>query len=142
MANPDDPRVLADLLYNLASANRIDEAEVLMPTLERILESDRAGHSPEEWRVLLEADRGLLAFRRGLHDEGRRRYASAVDVASRNRLREFGASALVNLAREEARIGEGFRVDLGSLEKAVAAFPPESQGAIASFVGRVLVALR
>jgi hypothetical protein len=141
IANPEDPRLLADLLYNRASANQVDEAEALLSVLERTLEADQAGHSAEEWRVLLAADRGLIAFRRGMPEAGREHYASALDVATRHGLREFGASALINLSREEARIGEATRVDSDSVKKAIDAFPAESRGAVAGFVARVLGAL-
>lgn len=138
IANPDDPRLIADLLYNKASADQVDTADALLPVLERALVTDDAGQSEAEWRVLLAADRGLIAFRRGLHEVGRQHYANALDMASRGGLREFGASALINVAREEARIGERKRVDSSALKRAIEAFPPVSRGAVAGFVERVI----
>jgi tetratricopeptide (TPR) repeat protein len=137
VANPDDPRLIAELLYNKASIDDVDSAEELLPSLERSIEGSQVDLPQAGWDVLLAADRGLIAFRRGSYAAGRDWYSKALDVASEHGLPEFGASALMNLAREEARIGGGANVGREALERAVEVFPQPARGAAAKFVSRI-----
>lgn len=137
VANPDDPRLIAELLYNRASVGEVGAAEDLLPVLERSIADCPAEPLKGEWDVLVAADRGLIAFRRGEHEVGRTWYAKALEMASAGGLQEFGASALINLAREEARIGARSRVDSVALARAIEAFPPPARSAVAGFVKRI-----
>lgn len=137
VANPDDPRLIADLLYNRASVGEVEAAEDLLPVLERSIAERTAERLKGEWDVLVAADRGLIAFRKGEHEVGRTWYAKALEMASAGGLQEFGASALINLAREEARIGARSRVDSAALARAIEAFPLPARSAVAGFVKRI-----
>ena len=138
IANPGDPRLVADLLYNRASAGDIDAAVELLPTLERLIGSSDVDRTRAEWDVLLAADRGLLAYRGGDIQMGREWYRQALGIALDHGLREFGASALINFEREEALASPSPRPNVKALQGAIDAFPPPSRGAVSSFVQRIV----
>jgi tetratricopeptide (TPR) repeat protein len=141
VANPGDIRLTVQSLYCLASMGRVDEAAAQLPLLETAAASGDSTFTPPAWDVLLAADRGLLAFRNGNVEEGRAAYAGAIELAAANRLREAGASALINYIREEARIGEGPPVGAQEVRDVIGAFPQSHRGAILRFLGRFLPAV-
>ena len=137
LANPEDPHLLAQLFYCQASRGEIDSAESMLPRLETAIENDQGHRSPEEWEVMLHADRGLLAYRRGHVEEGRRLYHEAMRVAKSNKLREAHALALLNYAREEARSNPLVPVEFGELQKAVDVFPRAVRGIVEYFLKQI-----
>lgn len=137
VANPDDPRLIADLLYNKASIDDVDAAETLLSSLENSIEDSQIDWPKGGWDVVLAADRGLIAFRKGNYASGRDWYSKALHVATEEELPEFGASALMNLAREESRQGGAASVGHEALAKAVEVFPQPARGAAAKFVSRI-----
>jgi tetratricopeptide (TPR) repeat protein len=137
-ANPGDPRLTAELLYCKASAGDVEEAENLLPVLSRLIATSQVDRTREAWDMILAADQGLIAFRRGDREMGSAFYRHALDIASANELREFGASAFINFAREEALANPGIRPDADALQRAVDAFPVPTRGVTASFVRRIL----
>ena len=137
LANPDDPRLLAQLFYCQASRGKVDAAESILPRLEAAIENDEGHRSAEEWEVMLYADRGLLAYRQGRVAEGRRLYGEAMRVAKSNNLREAHALALLNYVREEARSSPISPVDYGELRKAVDVFPRATRGIAAYFLKQI-----
>ena len=137
LANPNDPRLLAQLFYCKASRGEVDSAESILPRLETAIEDDEGHRSPEEWEVMLHADRGLLAYRRGHMAEGRRLYREAMRVAKSSKLREAHALALLNYVREEARSNPIVPVDYSELQKAVDVFPRATRGIVAHFLKQI-----
>lgn len=137
LANPDDPHLLAQLFYCRASRGEIDSAESMLPRLEAAISNDRGHRSPKEWEVMLHADRGLLAYRRGHVAEGKRLYHEAMRVAKSSKLREAHAMALLNYAREEARSNPLAPVDYGELQNAVDVFPRAVQGIVEHFLKQI-----
>ena len=94
-ANPNDMVLLNNLVFALASSNKLNEAE-----------SWYAKFKPREsdlrMNVLKQATGGLLKFRRGDQEEGRRLYNVAIQLASGDENRLFRAVAAACLAREES----------------------------------------
>lgn len=137
LANPDDPRLLAQLFYCQASRGEVDAAESILPRLETAIENDESGRSAEEWEVMLNADRGLLAYRQGHVVEGRRLYGEAMRVAKSNKLRETHALALLNYVREEARWNPIAPVDYEELQRVIDVFPRATRGIAAYFLDQI-----
>ena len=137
LANPDDPRLLAQLFYCRASRGEVDAAESVLPRLETAIENDEGHRRPEEWEVMLHADRGLLAYRRGHVAEGRRLYDAALRVAKSNKLREAHSLALLNYVREEARSNPAAPVNIEELRRAVDVFPRATRGIVACFLKQI-----
>lgn len=134
-ANPGDLRLLAQLLYCQACAGMLDEAERNLRLLETSVKGISSQLLDAEWEVLLNADRGLIAFRRGHLEEGRRWYKMAADVADAHRLPEYAASVLINFTREE--ILAGAIVDVSELKRLVDVFPQVTRQVVAKAVERI-----
>lgn len=93
VANPDDALLRNNLVFALASADRVEEAEHHLHLLEgRALD--------DEMRLVVTATRGLVAFRRGDPELGRQLYRETIEAAEDPALR---AIAAIVLAREEVR---------------------------------------
>ena len=121
VAHPTRAMLLNNAAYSLIEMNRLEEAVSL---LERI--DFRA--SPDQELISGFATRGLLAFRRGFPESGRRLYEQAIELARAMRQRPQEAMALVMLAREELSVDieasrraltRGERVAAGVRSKAV-----------------------
>ncbi len=93
-ANPDDTILLNNLTYALACIGQVDKAK---DTLSKIDESvlDKAG------RITIKATRGLIHFREGDSESGRRLYNEAIKEATGEALRRYKIMASIVLAREE-----------------------------------------
>ena len=134
-ANPEDPRLLAQLLYCQACSGMVDVAEQNLRKLEKTVKGTESQRSDTEWEVVLNADRGLIAFRRGQIEEGRRWYGSAIELARTHQLTEYAASALINFSREEVLVGG--HVDMSELKSVVGLFPPVTRQVVARCVERI-----
>ena len=137
VANPADPRLLAQLLYCEASLGNMEAAERLLAELENLAKKGDGYRSVAAWETLLNADRGLLLFRGGDPVQGRVFYEKALEIAALNKLPEFAASALLNYAREEALANPAIGLDREALARAVDAFPPAARGVMTRFVQRM-----
>jgi len=93
VANPHKTLLRNNLVFALASAGRIDEAEEHLRLI---------GARPveDELRLVVIATKGLVAFRRGQLSVGRQLYSEAIEGAKDPTLR---AIAAIVLAREEIR---------------------------------------
>ena len=95
VASPDDPQLINSYAYALALDNRPGEALKVIDELEvSSVEDVRA-------RVCLIATRGLAYFRSGRINEGRERYATAIEAAKGIDDLTFRQLAVLNYAREE-----------------------------------------
>ena len=92
--NPDDPGVINNLAFALASANKLEEAE-------RVLKAIDIRKASELSAITLAATFGLLDFRRGFPDRGREMYQLAVSRANAQGNSKYRAMANLYLAREE-----------------------------------------
>ncbi len=95
-ANPDDLLVINNLAFALGNMGRIHEARA-------VLASAELKDAPPGRVVALTATDGLLHFREGKIDKGRRLYESAIELAKKNNARRLAALALVFWAKEERR---------------------------------------
>jgi tetratricopeptide (TPR) repeat protein len=92
--NPGDPSLINNLAFALASTARVDQAE------EQLANIDRRQIRPVSSVTLL-ATSGLICFRKGMVEEGRRLYLEAMEEADRHSLPKHRAMAALYLAREE-----------------------------------------
>jgi len=92
-ANPAEFNLLNNLCVALASQGRVDEARNHLEILSRIAHS-------EEHRMVLAATKGLVLYRSGTVDDGRRMYLEAIESA-RKADPTRAALALLFMAREE-----------------------------------------
>jgi tetratricopeptide (TPR) repeat protein len=98
IANKDDYTVLNNLAFVLASANKVEEARTFFDRINKI-------ELPEGWDITVTATEGLLRFREGFPEEGRRLYLTAIEKARLPRFRHLSAKAAIYLAREELLAG-------------------------------------
>lgn len=96
--SPKSVHLRASLVYAAACLGRLDEAEQLINTI--LLDND-----DEAIALVLEADRGLIALRRGQHAEGRAFYQAAIQGFRRRK--DLGMEILAHayFSREAARAG-------------------------------------
>lgn len=83
--------------YCMALSGRVAEAQVVFGRI------SEAGILPPQ-RIIWLATRGLIEFRSGNHEFGRRSYAEAIEVARRLKEDVLCARAMLSLAREELNI--------------------------------------
>lgn len=124
-SHPDDPRILSQLVFCKASQGLLSEAERLLGKLEGVVTSDARSEAFYRWEVLMAADRGLIAFRRGDTQEGRRQYREAIELAAKHRLHHLEAIAAIYFAREVRLSGAQDEAEiLGEAEKALQHIAP------------------
>jgi len=99
-ANPYDPTLLNNAAFCEASLNKIKEAEDYLSKIPTAITSNE--------NVAVRATEGLILFRKGLRQEGRKKYLEAIAIAQENDLVRQEALALSFLAREEILAGDGF----------------------------------
>jgi tetratricopeptide (TPR) repeat protein len=93
-ANPEDPMLLNNLAVCLLELGELEEAET---TLERL----KLNELESRGRAIFSATYGMLAFRKGDIDEGRRLYLEAINVAKEAGAKITAARAALHLALEE-----------------------------------------
>lgn len=98
-SHPSDPALLNNLIVGLIEQGRLDEAETLYHSIGRPV-------SDQESETTLIATGGLLAFRRGNSDLGRKLYADAIAVAIAADLNRIAVIAELYMIREMVRAGE------------------------------------
>ena len=95
LASPDDPQLANNYAYALALDGQPGEAL-------KVLDQQRLSSVDEaRTRVCLAATRGLAYFRSGRLDEGRERYAAAIEAARDVDDLNFQQVAILNYVREE-----------------------------------------
>jgi len=95
VAHPGDPQLVNNLAYALALDGRADEALSLLQNL-NIAEAEELST-----RVCLTATKGLISFRKGNHDLGRKLYLEAIESAGKISSSHYTQLAILNYAREE-----------------------------------------
>jgi tetratricopeptide (TPR) repeat protein len=73
--NPKDATLLNNLAFAYASSGQTTEAETVLGRVE-------VGRLADHEKIIVEATRGLIAFRKGNHELGRALYESAISLAS------------------------------------------------------------
>lgn len=104
IANPTNVTLLNNSAFALARLGHVEEARVQLSRI-KMADTDEYGE------VAIRATSGLVAFRRGNSEEGRRLYRSAIDRAQSLGLRKHAALAEIWLAFEEVQsAGRGAEV--------------------------------
>jgi len=94
-ANPKDYMLRNNLVFALASSGRVAEARKALDALDSQIQNSEL---EDDWGITIEATRGLVAFREGDVEKGRRAYERVIRVARERSLR---AVAAIIRAREE-----------------------------------------
>lgn len=124
LASPDDPRLIAQLAFCHAYQDDLERAEQLLLELPTAIAHHPTIASKLHWDVLQAADRGLIAFRRGRIEDGRREYERAIRLATEHEERQLAATALLYYAREEARASPSTAATtLAEARRALDAYP-------------------
>jgi tetratricopeptide (TPR) repeat protein len=137
-ANPADPRVLAQLVYNEILLGNLAEGERLLSELV-IASKATPGEDAADWPVIIAADKGLLAFRRGDVAAGREFYREAITTAQAGRKHHLAAIAGLNLLAEEARIGSPLALEEAPevVPKLLKSIPASLRPIYAAFASRI-----
>ncbi len=102
VSHPNDPQIVNNIAYALALDNKPDEA---FHYLQRV----RPHESMDETiRVCLLATRGLVHFRNGTVEVGRKLYQQAIDESNRLKKPYFTRLAMLNYAREEVMVNSEY----------------------------------
>lgn len=128
-ANPDDPVLLNNLAFELASADEAERAKGVFGriTPELIRSASLSAEARSSLPVVLSATAGLIAFRLGDTDQGRAGYEQALQLARRQKNQWYEAGALLYFARERARLREADAAALlGEAEPLVRALRDET----------------
>ena len=137
LANPDDPRLILQLIYCVASQGDPDEAERLLTEDLPVAIRRHPGRLPENDHKIFEvADRGLIAYRRGQVQEGRLHYERAMTLAREAGSPTLEAGALLNFLREEALANPGSAIPWESASALLKAFPASVRPFYESFLER------
>jgi hypothetical protein len=98
ISHPRDAQIINNLVYSLALDNEINEAT-------RVLDAVDESSIDSSTRICLTATRGLICFRSGLSDMGRKFYLEAIEQSKHLgdpvKRRYFNWLAVLNFAREE-----------------------------------------
>lgn len=101
ISHPNDPQLLNNIAYSLCIDNQLVEAE---KTLNQVRKDD---YEYEEINsICLTATRGLLYFRKGEFEKGRKLYLNALEKTKDINDLYYNSLALVNYAREEILANE------------------------------------
>lgn len=97
-AFPEDSQLLNNLAYYYATNDQIKESEKILTTAQQ-----QVGYSidVDEHSVCLTATEGLLSFRKGDVETGRKKYAKAMKMAKEADFQFYIKSAHLHLMREE-----------------------------------------
>lgn len=93
-SNPNDPELINNLAFSLASMGRPAEAA-------RELSKVDYGQLPPTSEITLAATKGLINFRLGFPEKGRELYELAIARATRSGISKYAAFARLYLSREQ-----------------------------------------
>lgn len=95
ISHPNDPQIINNLVYSLALENNTSEALDYLNKLPQISGVEKST------QICLTATRGLVLFRSGFHEEGRKNYLKAIEEAKDLKSQYYTSLAFLNYAREE-----------------------------------------
>lgn len=101
ISHPNDPQIINNLVYSLALENNTNEALSYLNKLPQISGVEKST------QICLTATRGLVFFRSGFHEEGRKNYLKAIEEAKELKSQYYTSLAFLNYAREEIIINSG-----------------------------------
>lgn len=96
--NPNNPTAVNNIAYAMGLSDRLEEAEAYLSTInyQKYLDD-----KDTTWAICLIATCGLLEYRKGNVDEGRKMYNMAIQAAKKNKVEGLAAKARLNMIREE-----------------------------------------
>ena len=105
LVRPLDPHLIAQEVYIRAELGDLDVAEKLLIThLPIAIRKSGESIDTNRWAALMEADRGMISFRRGMREQGRLHYENAVALSRGSRRhRAMAKAARWHWIREECR---------------------------------------
>jgi len=115
ISHPNDPQIVNNLVYSLALENKIEEAMKYMNLL-----VDNPTGAADITKICLKATRGLLCFRSGVPDMGRRLYLEAIEKSKEINNQYYNWLAILNYAREEILVKSN---DIETIMETVARIP-------------------
>jgi tetratricopeptide (TPR) repeat protein len=118
VSHPYDPQLLNNLGYSFALENKTEEA------LDYINKAGSISSMDISTKICLTATRGLISFRTGLPDLGRKLYLDAIQQAKDIKSEYFNWLAILNYVREELLIKSEF---VDSLMETVAIIPEDAK---------------
>lgn len=104
-ANPEDVSLCLHLAFSLACENELTRAEEKLNYVQRLLREERQDVDPERVTIFIQADRGLIAFRRNQPELGRSLYEQALLLAREKKAPELIIAGMIYWGREEVHIG-------------------------------------
>ncbi len=117
-SHPNDPQLINNLTYSLALENRIPEAEKLLHKINNLPNIN------DSTKICLTATRGLINFRKGNYDAGRKDYIKAMEDSKSLNNDYYNWLAILNFAREELLIKSEFS---DSIMNAVSLVPDKTK---------------
>lgn len=106
ISHPNDALLINNIVYSLALENKLDNAE------ERLRKAYITDETSESTKICLIATKGLIAFRKGEIDKGRKLYYHAIDQTHSIQNHKLYWTAILNLCREEMLINSTYVHDL------------------------------
>lgn len=100
LSHPNDAHLLNNIIYSLCLQNKLDEADKYLKDVKK---EDLNSNSFSG--ICLTATRGLLYFRKGYHDLGRKYYFESMTMAKTENNSYLSSLAFINYVREEILIG-------------------------------------
>lgn len=98
ISHPNDPQIINNLAYALALDDRPQEANDQLNKLRNNEDYDT------DTQICLMATKGLIQFRNGFPDIGRRLYLEAIELTNQVKNKELNWLAILNYAREEVML--------------------------------------
>lgn len=95
ISHPNDPQLINNIVYSLAMENNISKATEYLKKL------PPQSYLEKVTSICLTATRGLVNFRSGVPDIGRKLYLEAIQEAKEIQNQHFNWLAILNYAREE-----------------------------------------
>lgn len=95
-ANPKDANILNNLIYSKVIANDFNDLDIYLNKISDIPENELSNES----KVTLNATLGLVAFRKGDIELGKKYYLKSINDAINMKNEYLGTLALLNLTRE------------------------------------------
>jgi tetratricopeptide (TPR) repeat protein len=101
-SHPNDAQLINNLAYSLALENRLDEAEKYIQKVTNIQ------NIKDSTKICLTATKGIINFRKGNTDVGRKLYLNAIEEAKSKKFEYYNWLAILNFAREELLINSEY----------------------------------
>lgn len=107
-ANPNDPNLLNNIVYSIATSENFDLLDEYLP---KLLSID-LNSLPNEMKITYQATLGLVAMQQGNHELGKQLYKLSIENAQRIRNEYLANLAIVNFTRELIKHNQPEKSDL------------------------------